>query len=118
MSTVVAERTARSYTETRMLLCGDCGRLSRAGSACCWRCGEDSLAPISPVGEIYAFTNVCAEGDSFLLALVELTCGKLVTARIVDDGGELRIGLPVVLETGSSLETPASGLHFSPLAAT
>ena len=52
---------------------------------------------------------------AFVLALIELSHGKLVTAQIVDAGQELRIGLPVEFLPAMTLESKSGGLFFGPM---
>ena len=119
MSTVVLEHSSQPRVRTRrsLTLCGACGQLSCESGSHCQRCGANALEPVSRVGEIYSYTTVDAEAGSFVLALVELSGGKLVTARILDAPRELKIGLPVELTTGLSLESESGALFFSPRAA-
>ena len=78
-----------------MTYCADCGRLSYGNEGVC-KCGEsEKLEHVSRVGEIYSYTTVHQSAGSFVLALVRLSDGPLVTGRIVDVDRELKIGLPV-----------------------
>ena len=97
------------------MLCEECGRLSADAEESCWRCGRDSLYPMSRFGEIFSYTTVFTEKEPFVLALVELPCGKLVTARIIDIRCDLRIGLPVEFRPATSRLSESGGLFFSPL---
>jgi hypothetical protein len=58
---------------------------------------------------------VHAAEESFVLALVELLCGRLVTARIMDAECELKIGLAVEFNPELSRTAESGGLFFSPL---
>lgn len=92
--------------------CGDCGRLSCENEETCPRCGGGVLEQVSQTGEIYSYTTVHESDGSFVLALVQLSSGPLVTARIVDVDGESRIGLPVRFTTRT--EISAAGIFFAP----
>lgn len=116
MSTVLQESRVSLPVHDALMLCNGCGRLSRDHEASCWRCGEDRPAAISHIGQVYSFTSVCTDGEPFVLALVELSCGRLVTARIIDAGQELKIGSPVEFHPEISQASQSGGLFFRPLA--
>ena len=94
MSTVLFESAHRLKLLTH---CIDCGRLSPDSDDVCNHCGSDTLEQVSHVGEIYSYTIVRQGEGSFVLALVELSGGPMVTGRIIGVDRELRIGLPVEL---------------------
>lgn len=117
MSAALLEHSPpRTHVSRLLTRCRDCGRLSSAREDTCERCGGEALEQVSPVGEIYSYTTVRHATAPFVLALVHLSSGQLVTARIVATDHELRIGLPVEFATGPSLlsETEAAGPLFLP----
>src|ERR1700730_14503468 len=95
MSTVLLERSSRAHLHKYLTYCADCGRLSNHNQDVC-KCGEsDTLEHVSHLGEIYSYTTVHQSAGSFVLALVQLSDGPLVTGRIVGIDRELKVGLPV-----------------------
>lgn len=97
--------------------CGGCGQLSYEHEATCQRCGGEELQSVSQTGEIYSYTTAHDGDKSFVLALVELTGGRMVTARIVDLDREPRIGLPVrfTSDPRQSAESAVAGFCFAPM---
>jgi uncharacterized OB-fold protein len=74
---------------------------------------------VSHLGEIYSYTTVQHSAGPFVLALIRLSGGQLVTGRIESDDRELKVGLPVELiaDARSSPGPEARGLSFCPLGA-
>jgi uncharacterized OB-fold protein len=106
----------RTHVARLVTRCRDCGRLANGREATCERCGGEALEQVSPVGEIYSYTTVRHATAPFVLALVQLSSGQLVTARIVATDRQLRIGLPVEFASGPALlaETEVAGPLFLP----
>jgi len=116
MSTVLLER---AHLHKLLTYCTDCGRLSYDDESVCRCSGSETLEHVSHVGEIYSYTTVHQSAGSFVLALVELSGGPLVTARIVGVDRELKIGLPVefIPDAESVPSSRSGGLSFCPLGA-
>jgi uncharacterized OB-fold protein len=116
MSALLEHLPTRTHVSRLVTRCRDCGRLSNAREETCERCGGEALEQVSPVGEIYSYTTVRHSAAPFVLALVQLSSGQLVTARIIATDRELRIGLPVEFASGPQLlsETEAAGPLFLP----
>lgn len=105
--------------DRRLSFCSHCGRLSCERTSICRRCADDALVSVSLIGEIYSYTVVKQQGEPFVLALVRLSNGSLVTARIVDVDRDLRIGLRVMFapDVEAARKFP-DGLFFTSLGAT
>jgi uncharacterized OB-fold protein len=95
MSTVLLERSDRAYLHKYLTYCADCGRLSYDNEGLCKCGGSETLEHVSHLGEIYSYTTVHQCAEPFVLALVRLSEGPLVTGRIVGIDRELKVGLPV-----------------------
>ena len=126
MSTALLERPGRpnqtSYLgpllHWHFAICSDCGRLFRHRDETCPDCQSDALEPIPQTGEIYSYTTVRQSASTFVLALIRLSSGKLVTAKVVGADRELKIGMAVHITREPDLysESKANSLCFSPLA--
>lgn len=120
MATVLLEHlhpVQHRASHRRLALCHDCGRLSDEHELTCQCCSSEGLELVPHFGEIYSYTVVHQDSGSFVLALIRLTGGSLVTARIHADGHDLRIGLRVQFEANKS-ESVSRGLFFSPMGIT
>ena len=117
MSTVLMERSSRAYLHKYLTYCADCGRLCYDNEGLCKCGGSETLEHVSHVGEIYSYTTVHQSSGSFVLALVKLSGGPLVTGRIVGVDRELKVGLPVEFlpETEPLPGSESGGLSFCPL---
>jgi hypothetical protein len=88
--------------------CPQCGRRIFPPRDVCPICGHEARAPIkfSGRGEVYSYSviHVAPEGYEkfvpYIVALVRLAEGPLVTAQLTDvDESEVRIGMPVEMVT-------------------
>ncbi len=117
MSTVALERPRvrrRRFQRACWTRCDDCGRMSSESTDSCQRCGATDLVSISRTGEIYSYTFVNNGREAYVLALVRLSDSRLITARIVDTGRDLRIGM--LVEAVDSSTTHSEVLAFCPIA--
>lgn len=105
MATVLLEPSVRTSHYQHLACCPECGRLSYQSDEAC-RCGAiEKPDSVSQFGEIYSYTTVHHSSGPFVLALVRLSGGPLVTGRIIGADRELKVGLPVELATdGEPLE--------------
>jgi uncharacterized OB-fold protein len=119
MSTVLLERSSRAHRHKYLTYCADCGRLSYDNEGVCKCGGNETLERVSHDGEIYSYTTVHQSAEPFVLALIKLSRGPLVTGRIIDVDRELKIGLPVEFMPDAEplSSSGAGGLLFCPLGA-
>jgi len=112
----VIERPSRAIAKRGLNYCAECGRLSEENLRACADCGGEQFKRVPHVGTIYSYTTVRRSSGSFVLALVQLAEGRLVTGRVVGAGPELRIGLPVqfVRPEESGDDSGARGVSFGP----
>lgn len=100
-------REWRRRTERYRLLggrCLDCGRISPSLRSICPGCQGDRIEEValSGRGEVYSFAVMYKAPEGFeqdipyVVALVKLDEGPLITAQITDvDVDEVRVGMPV-----------------------
>ncbi|HEX4144125.1 MAG TPA: OB-fold domain-containing protein [Pirellulales bacterium] len=113
MSTAVLEHSVRVAHHRRLTHCPDCGRLSYENEDACQCGGDEKPYPVSRYGEIYSYTKVHHGAAPFVLALVRLAGGQLVTGRLLGIDREPKIGLPVELaDTEQSSSSGSNGISF------
>ncbi|EMI15567.1 hypothetical protein RMSM_07512 [Rhodopirellula maiorica SM1] len=115
--------------------CRRCGRLADEHEQICSRCDYDGVDAVSQFGEVYSYTTVrackpqntankidgkasgsCQESldDQWVLALIQLSNGALVTAKLVPPRDDLHIGLRVkFVPNPPSATHTGNGLFFS-----
>ena len=130
MAPAVLERQTVGESQGSLHYCRKCRNVFTTTS--CAGCGASNVHRLSRTGQVYSYTTVYQRGttgeDAFVLALVQLSEGPMVTAKILhtDQLPELkrpllRVGLPVELVSPTSEELMGSdeqssgGLHFRPL---
>ena len=81
MSTVLLERSSRAPKHKYLTYCADCGRLSYDNEGLCKCGGNETPQRVSHDGEIYSYTTVHQGAEPFVLALIKLSRGPLVTGH-------------------------------------
>jgi len=116
MPATVVERPSRTTTRMSLNYCAECGRLTEDSLRACSECGSELFKRVPHIGTIYSYTTVRQSTGSFVLALVQLAEGQLVTGRVVGVDHDLRIGLPVeFVNLAENGDDPASrGVSFGP----
>ncbi|MGU3432552.1 Zn-ribbon domain-containing OB-fold protein [Actinomycetes bacterium M1A6_2h] len=80
--------------------CRNCGTVNRADFESCQQCHGVDLTPVPAQGDgeiVSAITDHVVEGAPVVLALVELSEGPWVAARIEDVRHAPPVGTPVIL---------------------
>ncbi|GAA5504701.1 OB-fold domain-containing protein [Novipirellula caenicola] len=117
--------------------CRHCGRLADEHEQTCSRCEHDSVDAVSQFGEVYSYTtirscktrssakssgnnanggNVECQDVQWVLALIQLSNGALVTGKIVPPRGDLHVGLRVkFVPATASVDHAGNALIFSPV---
>jgi uncharacterized OB-fold protein len=120
MATMTLEESVDMRVEERVTFCGQCGHVSLANATVCEHCGGEKVELVPPMGEIYSYTVVhrsAGEGDEveFILALVQLSDGRLVMGQIVGPGGAVRMGqsVEVMPQTRQRMSARSGGLFFA-----
>lgn len=100
-------------------VCPHCGAKLFPPRDVCPHCQGPAKTPyrFSGTGQIYSFATVYSAPEHFegyapyVVALVKLDEGPLVTAQLTDiDGGQVHIGMPVEMVTRKSYEEGEDGL--------
>ena len=98
----------------RLRRCDECGGVQYGIEHGCQCCGGAEMRRLTPVGEIYSYTTVTHGSEPFVLALIQLSGGPLVTAQLEMSERKLRVGMPVELAHGRTSESVSGGLFFRP----